>query len=75
MKSSESIKKQASLFSEAEVRTLSTTADDIKDLVKMNKLSEDALRKLDNIISTLQGVKENFMWRIIRAAKQNHMLD
>ena len=75
MKSSSDIKKQAALFSETEQRTLSSSSEDIKSLIQMNKVSEDALRKLDNVISTLQGVRENFMWRIIRAAKQTHMLD
>jgi hypothetical protein len=75
MRTPDDIKKKATLFSETEIRTLSSSAEDVKSLIQMSKISEDALRKLDNVISTLQGVRENFMWRIIRAAQQNHMLD
>jgi hypothetical protein len=75
MKNINDIKKQETLFSEAEVRSLTALSEDIKAVVQLNRVHEDTLRKLDNIISTLQGIKENFMWRIIRAAKQNHMLD
>lgn len=75
MKNINDIKKQETLFSEAEIRSLLSLSEDIKAVVQINKVQEDTLRKLDNIITTLQGVKENFMWRVIRAAKQNHMLD
>lgn len=75
MKNINDIKKQETLFSEAEIRSLLSLSEDIKAVVEINKVQEDTLRKLDNIITTLQGVKENFMWRVIRAAKQNHMLD
>lgn len=75
MRTPEDIKKKAALFSEAESRTIEGASEDLKSLIQMSRVSEDALRKLENVISTLQTVKDNFMWRIIRAAKQNHMLD
>jgi hypothetical protein len=75
MKNINDIKKQETLFSEAEIRSLTALSEDIKSVIQFNKVQEDTLRKLDNIITTLQGLKENFMWRVIRAAKQNHMLD
>ena len=49
--------------------------EEIKSILETKKLNEDVLTKLTNILTTVETLKENCMWRIIRAAKQNHMLD
>ena len=35
----------------------------------------NATYKLTNILTVLGSLKDNYMWRLLRAAKQNHMLD
>jgi ABC-type phosphate transport system auxiliary subunit len=75
MKTSESIKKQASALSEQEVKTLQTVGEEIRMCLEHKQINEELLTKLNNIITSLSCLKENLMWRVIRAAKQNHMLD
>jgi Mg2+ and Co2+ transporter CorA len=75
MKTSKDIKKKESAISEEDKKTLQTIMEDIKFIVEKTKLDEELLRKLTNISSTLSVLKENYTWRILRALKQNHMLD
>lgn len=71
----EDIKRKSATFTEAEKLTIEASKAEIDSLLHLNKVNEEALQKLQNIISNLQGIKDNYMWRLIRAAKQNHMLD
>jgi len=75
MRTSDSIKKKASALSEQEVKTLQTVSEEIKMCLEHKQINEELLTKLNNIITSLSCLKENLMWRVIRAAKQNHMLD
>ena len=75
MKTSHDIKKKACEFSEQEVKNLQTLITEVKNVLENSKINEDTLMSLTNMITTLSTLKENCMWRIIRAAKQNHMLD
>lgn len=75
MKTADSIKKQNSVLSSEDKKNLLNLIEDIQKLIQDNQINEDALRTLDNTITSLSALKNNYMWRIIRAAKQNHMLD
>tara|TARA_R110001583_G_scaffold73623_1_gene204747 strand:- start:9559 stop:9786 length:228 start_codon:yes stop_codon:yes gene_type:complete len=75
MKTSHDIQKKACAFSEQEVKNLQTLVTEVKSVLENSKINEDTLMSLTNMITTLSTLKENCMWRIIRAAKQNHMLD
>jgi hypothetical protein len=75
MKTSKDIKKKESAISEEDRKTLETTIQDIKFILEKPKIDEDLLRKLTNISTTLSIMKESYTWRILRALKQNHMLD
>ena len=75
MKTSKDIKKKESAISEEDKKNLETVIEDIKLILEKSKVDEELLRKLTNINATLSILKENYTWRILRALKQNHMLD
>ena len=68
-------KKKTTELSEQEIKNLQSIIEEIKFILEQKKINEDILTKLTNILTTINSLKENYMWRIIRAAKQNHMLD
>jgi len=75
MKTRQSIEKQVFQISEDDRNNLMTLIEDIKQVIEKKSISEDTLTKLTNIITVLGSLKDNYMWRLLRAAKQNHMLD
>jgi len=75
MRTSHDIKKKQTELSEQEIKNLQSVIEEIKFILQQKKVNEDILTKLTNILTTINSLKENYMWRIIRAAKQNHMLD
>ena len=75
MKTRDSIKKEASELSEQDIKILQSTIEEIKIILQHKKITEELLTKLFNISTNITSIKENYMWRIIRAAKQNHMLN
>ena len=75
MKARETIEKQIFAISDEDRKTILSLAEEIKTATQMKMVNEDLIHKLDNITSTLQNLKDSYMWRLLRAAKQNHMLD
>jgi hypothetical protein len=75
MRTKENIKKKASEVSEQDIKLLQALIEEIKMILQTKKINEETLTKLGNMITTLNSLRENYMWRLIRAAKQNHMLD
>ena len=75
MKSLQNIKREASQLSEQDKKSLQTVGEEIKMIIQHKKIDEETLIKLANILTTLSSLKENYMWRIIKAAKQNHMIN
>ena len=75
MKSLQNIKKEASQLSEQDKKSLQTVGEELKMLIQHKKIDEETLIKLTNVITTLSSLKENYMWRLIKAAKQNHMIN
>ncbi len=75
MKTRQSIEKQVFSLSEEDKKNLQALVEDINMVVNKKTISEDTLTKLTNIITVLTSLKDNYMWRLLRAAKQNHMLD
>ena len=75
MKTSDDIKKQASVFTEAEKLMIEGSVSELQSLLRLNRVNEEALQKLQNIVTIVENLKDSYMWRILRAAKQNHMLD
>ena len=74
MKTRQSIEKQLFAISEEEKSNLQTLVEDIKQILEKKTVNEETIKKLTNIITVLDSLKENYMWRLLRAAKQNHML-
>ena len=74
MKTRQTIEKQMFAISEEERSNLLSIIEDIKQIVEKKTINEETLRKFTNTITTLDSLKENYMWRMLRAAKQNHML-
>tara|TARA_R100001377_G_scaffold42645_2_gene24051 strand:+ start:779 stop:1006 length:228 start_codon:yes stop_codon:yes gene_type:complete len=75
MKTRQSIEKQMFTISEEEIANLRSLVEDINQIVGKKTVNEETLRKFTNIITVLGSFKDNYMWRMLRAAKQNHMLD
>tara|TARA_R100001530_G_scaffold117385_1_gene84527 strand:+ start:911 stop:1138 length:228 start_codon:yes stop_codon:yes gene_type:complete len=75
MRTSHDIRKKVTAISEQDQKTLRTLIEDIKFLLTTPKINEDTLVKINNMIISLNSIKENYTWLIIRALKQNHMLD
>ena len=72
---SNTIKKQYSKITENEKKLLETAVEEIKQLLQIGYVNEEALTKVTNILTTFDSLKENYMWRIINNLKQNRMLD
>jgi molecular chaperone DnaK (HSP70) len=75
MKTRETIKKEASQISDQDRKNFESLIEEIKMILSHKVINEETLTKLTNIMTDVRSIKENYMWRIIRAAKQNHMLD
>ena len=75
MKARETIEKQIFAISDDDRKSILSLSEEIKMVVEGRVVNEELIHKLANIITTLDNLKENYMWRLLRAAKQNHMLD
>jgi hypothetical protein len=75
MKSRESIEKQIFAISEDDRKTIISLAEEIRMATETRVVNEELIHKLDNIITTLDSLRDSYMWRLLRAAKQNHMID
>lgn len=75
MKTRESIEKQIFSISEDDRKTITSISEEIKTATETRVVNEELIHKLENIITTLENLKDSYMWRLLRAAKQNHMLD
>jgi hypothetical protein len=75
MKARETIEKQIFAISEDDRKTILALAEEIKMATDSRIVNEDLIHKLDNITTTLTTLRDSYMWRLLRAAKQNHMLD
>jgi hypothetical protein len=75
MKSENDIKKELVSFTDTEKQTFRFVEKELQLIQASNSLSEDNVKKLTNVITQLNSLKESYFWRLLRAAKQNHMID
>ena len=75
MESLNNIKLKDALMSEQDKKTISALVQDLQHILENPKINEDLLKRLWNIENSVESLRENYMWRILRTAKQNHMLD
>ena len=74
MKAKETIEKRLAALSEDERKEIESVIQDLKAVLQGRQISEDVVKKLNNVLMSVGNMKDNFMWRLLRAAKQNHML-
>lgn len=74
MKAKETIEKRLAALSEDERKEIESVILDLKAVLQGKEISEDVVKKLNNVLMSVGNMKDNFMWRLLRAAKQNHML-
>jgi len=74
MKAKETIEKRLAALSEDERKEIESVIQDLKVVLQGKQISEDVVKKLNNVLMSVGNMKDNFMWRLLRAAKQNHML-
>ena len=75
MKARETIEKQIFSISEDDRKNIKALSEEITMATNSRIVNEDLIHKLDNIITTLSTLRDSYMWRLLRAAKQNHMID
>lgn len=75
MKSPESIKTDLLKISEDDIRNIKLCVEEMNSVQSKRQIGEDTIRKLTNIITTLDSMRDNYYWRLLRASKQNHMID
>lgn len=75
MRARETIEKQIFSISQEDKKSITALSEEIKIATDSKMVSEELIHKLDNIITTLSTLRDNYMWRLLRAAKQNHMID
>ena len=74
MKTRQSIEKQLFAISEEERANILSLIEDMKQILEKKTVNEESVKKFTNIITVLSNLKDNYMWRLLRAAKQNQML-
>ena len=74
MRAKETIEKRLAALSEDERKEIESVIQDLKVVLQGKEISEDVVKKLNNVSMSVGNMKDNFMWRLLRAAKQNHML-
>ena len=75
MRARETIEKQIFAISEDDRKSITALSEEIKMATSGRVVNEELIHKLDNIITTLSTLRDSYMWRLLRAAKQNHMID
>jgi len=75
MKTPESIKTESLKMSEDDSRNLKLCVEELNALHSKRQIGEDTIKKLTNLITTLDSMRDNYYWRLLRASKQNHMID
>jgi hypothetical protein len=75
MRARETIEKQIFAISEDDRKSVMALAEEIRMATDTRIVNEELIHKLDNIITTLSTLRDSYMWRLLRAAKQNHMID
>ena len=75
MRARETIEKQIFAVSEDDRKNIIALSEEIRMATDSRIVNEELIHKLDNIITTLSTMRDSYMWRLLRAAKQNHMID
>ncbi len=74
MKDAKDIKADSFLLKPTERQEMNQMAERLKSLAEEGKINEELLHAMINILLELGSMKDNVMWKLLRFAKQNHML-
>ena len=75
MKALKDIKTSEGGLNDSEKTDLNWLSEEITNIVTTNKINEEGLLRLENILISLINVKRTYTLRVIKLLKQNHMLD
>lgn len=75
MKTDKEMKKEITSFTDSERQSFKFAEKELALILQTNTLSEENVQRLTNVITQLNALKESYFWRLLRAAKQNHMID
>jgi len=75
MKNIKEIKKSEGSLNLSEIEDLKWIKEELGNIIESNKINENNLLKLENILTTFINVKRVYSLRLIKLLKQNHMLD
>ena len=75
MKNVNDIKKQVGKLTETDKNKIKGIINALQQLIKGGKVSENGLKLLENIQTSVAVMKNEYTNRMIRLLKQNHMLD
>ncbi len=56
---------------DSEKKTIDSILLELEMLSRRNEVDETTLQSLNNIISTLTAIKENYYWRLLRSFKRD----
>ena len=57
-------------FRDDDIKLFDSIESEIRHIKTEKEISEQTLRSLTNIISSLSGVKENYYWRLYNSLKK-----
>tara|TARA_R110002051_G_scaffold135368_1_gene208302 strand:+ start:244 stop:471 length:228 start_codon:yes stop_codon:yes gene_type:complete len=75
MKNIKEIKKSEGSLNTSEIEDLKWIMGELDNIIKSNKINENNMLKLENILTTFINLKRVYGLRFIKLLKQNHMLD
>ena len=75
MKNVEELKKKQGLLDQGDLDRIKDITAELAAFKDIPNINENGLRKLENILTELEGLKNSYIWRLVKLLKQNHMLD
>tara|TARA_Y100000310_G_scaffold330609_1_gene402552 strand:- start:592 stop:819 length:228 start_codon:yes stop_codon:yes gene_type:complete len=75
MKNIEDLKKKQGQLDQVDLDKVRSLTAELAAFKDSPEISENGLRKLENILTELEGLKNSYIWRLVKLLKQNHMLD
>jgi hypothetical protein len=75
MKNYSDLKKGTGELNDPDIQNLEFLIKQIEEIIHSKEVSEKNLAVIDNTITTLSAFRMNFVKRLIKLLKRNHMLD
>jgi hypothetical protein len=75
MKNYSDLKKGTGELNDPDIQNLEFLIKQIEEIIHSKEVSEKNLAAIDNTLTTLSAFRMNFVKRLIKLLKRNHMLD